>query len=144
MVATYHLKPAQRKTAESEKVIHYRRKVAHSFSSRRRQTNLEKGKALLKEGKRSEAVDCFQKSVDVSPEMAHALIKVGREKWGGVVISLCVSHQECRSAGVEYIVAPYEADSQLAYLSKEGIVDLIITEDSDLLVFGCRKVGLYW
>ena len=41
---------------------------------------------------------------------------------------------------MECIVAPYEADSQLAYLSKEQIVDLIITEDSDLLVFGCRKV----
>ena len=50
--------------------------------------------------------------------------------------------QECRSAGVECIVAPYEADAQLAYLSKEGIVDLVITEDSDLLVFGCAKVRL--
>ena len=51
-----------------------------------------------------------------------------------------MSYQECRSVGVECIVAPYEADSQLAYLSKEGIVDLVITEDSDLLVFGCEKV----
>lgn len=50
--------------------------MTHPFSSRRRKLNLEKGKALLKEGKRSEAVDCFQKSVDVSPEMALALIKV--------------------------------------------------------------------
>ena len=38
--------------------------------------NREKGKALLREGKKSAAFDCFQKSVDVSPEMAHALIKV--------------------------------------------------------------------
>ena len=38
------------------------------------------------------------------------------------------------------MVAPYEADSQLAYLEKEGIIDGIITEDSDLLVFGCKKV----
>ena len=48
--------------------------------------------------------------------------------------------QECRKVGVECVVAPYEADSQLAYLSKESIVDLVITEDSDLLVFGCKKV----
>ena len=53
-----------------------------------------------------------------------------------------LSYQACRSAGVECIVAPYEADAQLAYLSKEGVVDLIITEDSDLLVFGCRKVRM--
>ena len=37
--------------------------------------NRDRGKALLKEGKKSQAVDCFQKSVDVSPEMALALIK---------------------------------------------------------------------
>lgn len=37
-------------------------------------------------------------------------------------------------------MAPYEADAQLAYLSKENIVDLVVTEDSDLLVFGSKKV----
>ena len=37
-------------------------------------------------------------------------------------------------------MAPYEADAQLAYLSKEGVVDLVISEDSDLLVFGSPKV----
>jgi exonuclease-1 len=41
---------------------------------------------------------------------------------------------------VRYIVAPYEADAQLAYLERIGIVDAILTEDSDLLVFGCRNV----
>lgn len=43
---------------------------------RKRDAYLQKGKALLKEGKKSEAVDCFQKCVDVSPEMALAFIKV--------------------------------------------------------------------
>lgn len=51
------------------------------------------------------------------------------------------SFQECRRIGIECIVAPYEADAQLAYLCKENIVDLVITEDSDLLVFGCQRVG---
>ncbi len=37
-------------------------------------------------------------------------------------------------------MAPYEADSQLTYLQNEGIVDFVITEDSDLLVFGCERV----
>lgn len=41
---------------------------------------------------------------------------------------------------MQCIVAPYEADAQLAYLSKEGIIDTVITEDSDLLVFGSRRV----
>ena len=39
-----------------------------------------------------------------------------------------------------YVVAPYEADAQLAYLERIGLVDAIITEDSDLLVFGCKNV----
>ncbi len=43
---------------------------------RRRREYREKGKQLLKDGRRSEAVDCFQKCVDVSPDMALALIKV--------------------------------------------------------------------
>lgn len=46
----------------------------------------------------------------------------------------------CRARGVDCIVAPYEADAQLAYLNKCGIAQLIITEDSDLLLFGCDKV----
>lgn len=41
---------------------------------------------------------------------------------------------------MDCIVAPYEADAQLAYLNKCGIAQLIITEDSDLLLFGCDKV----
>jgi exonuclease-1 len=41
---------------------------------------------------------------------------------------------------VDYVVAPYEADAQLAYLERAGLVDAILTEDSDLLVFGCQNV----
>lgn len=47
-----------------------------------------------------------------------------------------------KATGVDFVVAPYEADAQLAYLEKHGIVDGIVTEDSDLLVFGCKKVSL--
>jgi exonuclease-1 len=41
---------------------------------------------------------------------------------------------------VKYVAAPYEADAQMAFLERTGAVDAIITEDSDLLVFGCRHV----
>jgi len=41
---------------------------------------------------------------------------------------------------VDYIVSPYEADAQLAYLYHQKIVDVVITEDSDLLAFGVDKV----
>lgn len=50
--------------------------------------------------------------------------------------------QALKQAGIEYIVAPYEADAQLAYLSISGYVDAVITEDSDLLAYGATRVRL--
>ncbi|KAI5957806.1 EXO1 [Candida theae] len=41
---------------------------------------------------------------------------------------------------IQYVVAPYEADPQMVYLEKIGIVDGILSEDSDLLIFGCNKL----
>ena len=49
--------------------------------------------------------------------------------------------QACRNKGVDCIVAPYEADAQLAYLNRIGVAQIIITEDSDLLLFGCERVS---
>ena len=53
---------------------------------------------------------------------------------------LIVYFQACRAKDVDCIVAPYEADAQLAYLNKIGVAQIIITEDSDLVLFGCDKV----
>ncbi len=60
----------------------------------------------------------------------------------GVDESCLKTFQELKREGVNYVVAPYEADAQLAYMEKEGIIDGIITEDSDLLVFGCKQVKI--
>ena len=38
------------------------------------------------------------------------------------------------------MIAPYEADAQIAYLVKEGIANVGISEDSDLLVYGCPEL----
>lgn len=61
-------------------------------------------------------------AIDVSPDVAYKLI------------------EELKIRNIEFIVAPYEADAQLAYLNRVGIVDFIITEDSDLLAFGAKKI----
>ena len=55
------------------------------------------------------------------------------------IIIICDWLQACRGKDVDCIVAPYEADAQLAYLMKIGITQFTITEDSDLLVYGCEK-----
>lgn len=55
---------------------------------------------------------------------------------------ICVLfNQAARAKGVDCVVAPYEADAQLAYLTKSGLAQAVITEDSDLLAFGCKKVS---
>ena len=41
---------------------------------------------------------------------------------------------------IEFVVAPYEADAQMAYMVKEGIADFAISEDSDLIAYGCPKM----
>ncbi|KAG5646334.1 hypothetical protein DXG03_003657 [Asterophora parasitica] len=88
----------------------------------RREESLARGKAFAAQGKHSQARECYVKCVDVTPQMAFQFIKALRAEF------------------VPYVVAPYEADAQLAYLEQTGLVDGIITEDSDLLVFGCRNV----
>ena len=40
---------------------------------------------------------------------------------------------------IEFVVAPYEADAQMAYMVKQGIADFAISEDSDLIAYGCPK-----
>ena len=61
-------------------------------------------------------------AIDVSPDVAYKLI------------------EELKIRNIQFIVAPYEADAQLAYHNRVGIVDFIITEDSDLLAFGAKKI----
>lgn len=42
--------------------------------------------------------------------------------------------------GIPWIHAPEEADSQCAYLSREGFVEAVLTDDMDILTFGSCKI----
>ncbi|AJT87654.1 Exo1p [Saccharomyces cerevisiae YJM1129] len=99
--------------------------VKKSTESKRRDKRKE-NKAIAERlwacGEKKNAMDYFQKCVDITPEMAKCII--------------CY----CKLNGIRYIVAPFEADSQMVYLEQKNIVQGIISEDSDLLVFGCRRL----
>lgn len=86
----------------------------------RRAESKKLGMELLRAGKPSQAHLELQKAIDVTPEMARLLI------------------DELKKVGVDYIVAPYEADAQMVYLERKGFIDGILSEDSDLLVFGAK------
>ncbi|CAO2823458.1 unnamed protein product [Amaranthus hypochondriacus] len=73
-------------------------------------------------GNTAGAYECYQKAVDISPAIAYELIQVLKQE------------------GVCYIVAPYEADAQMTFLAITKQVDAVITEDSDLIAFGCPRI----
>ncbi|KAF3025045.1 Rad2 nuclease [Neopestalotiopsis sp. 37M] len=88
----------------------------------RREDSRKAGMELLKAGKPTLAHKELQKSVNISPEMARNLI------------------EELKKLGLPYVVAPYEADAQMVYLERQGLVSGIVSEDSDLLVFGAKRL----
>mmetsp|Transcript_5428 Transcript_5428/g.8007 ORF Transcript_5428/g.8007 Transcript_5428/m.8007 type:complete len:577 (+) Transcript_5428:79-1809(+) len=88
----------------------------------RRKKAREKAIRLQNQGYLGEAHECYKKAVDISPALAFQFIT------------------KLREAQVECIVAPYEADAQLAYLERSGYVDGVITEDSDLIPYGATCV----
>lgn len=90
--------------------------------AKKREEKLKIANELLKAGKSSQAVQEFQKCIDITPEMASALI------------------QELKKMDIPYVVAPYEADAQLVYLERNGLVGGILSDDSDLLVFGAKRL----
>ncbi len=45
-----------------------------------------------------------------------------------------------RYKNYEFYMAPYEADSQLAYMFIENIIDGVISEDSDMIAYGVTKI----
>jgi exonuclease-1 len=98
-------------------------KLAEEESREKRRAHaLAVASNLMREGNRAAAADHFAKAVDITPQLAHAV------------------QAAAALLGVEIMVAPYEADAQLAFLSRSGYVDAVISEDSDLLVYGCAEV----
>ncbi|KAL7099132.1 hypothetical protein ACP275_09G063400 [Erythranthe tilingii] len=93
---------------------------------RRRKANRDMAMEKLNDGDSNSASEFFQRAVSVTPQMAYQLIQI------------------LRSENTEYVVAPYEADAQLAYLSgleaEKGGIAAVISEDSDLLAYGCPAV----
>ena len=89
---------------------------------RSRDKHLALGRRELARGNLAVAETYLQRALDVTPHMALEVIR------------------ELRKAGVAYCVAPYEADAQLAYLSRRELVDVVITEDSDLVVYRAKRI----
>jgi 5'-3' exonuclease len=101
------------------------KKLTDSTRHENRQKNYDLAINHYYSGRFEEANKLFAQAIDITPSMAF-FVKLKLE--------------ELFPQKLEFIVAPYEADSQLAYLSKINYIDFVITEDSDLLVFGAKKM----
>lgn len=69
-----------------------------------REKNKKKFEKYKQAGNQKKAVKKFSESLDITPAMAHSLIQV------------------LKKLNVEFYVAPYEADAELAYLWRIGYV----------------------
>jgi exonuclease-1 len=81
--------------------------------------NRKKGEQLDKQGNHEEAKRYFGKSMIITSKMINLFIDI------------------LEKLGIEVIVAPYEADAEISYLCRSGIADFGVSEDSDIVVFGC-------
>ena len=76
----------------------------------------------MRQGCEAAAMRKYSEAIDITPEMAYQFIQI------------------LKQMHIEYYVAPYEADAQLTYMYLTGKAQVVITEDSDLLAFGVKKV----
>ncbi|XP_022139995.1 exonuclease 1 isoform X2 [Momordica charantia] len=90
--------------------------------ARSRKENLARAREHEKSGNSAAAFECYQKAVDITPSIAHGLIQVLKRE------------------NISYVVAPYEADAQMTFLAISNQVDAVLTEDSDLIPFGCPRI----
>ncbi|KAJ7324075.1 Rad2 nuclease [Desmophyllum pertusum] len=89
---------------------------------RTREEQIKRAEELERTGKMSQARKAKAQSAHISFSEIVGLIKV------------------CKERGIEYVVSPYEADAQISHLLDYNLVDFAISEDSDLLAYGCAKV----
>ena len=84
-----------------------------------REANLLKAEQLMSSGDSKEAYQYYIQAIDIQPSTVYTWIK------------------SLQQSNIEYYVAPYEADAQLAYFARTGYVSAVLTEDSDLIAYQC-------
>lgn len=86
-----------------------------------------------KEKIKSQIMELLTYNVGRAKELMKQCVSINEEMLSEIISML-------KREKIEYIISPYESDAQLTYLQKTGYVDYVMTEDSDLIVFGCDKM----
>ena len=101
---------------DGEKLV--AKKATNDKRRKTRESAKDKAREALKAGDTMGAYRLFCQAIRISPEMNESVKAL------------------CAKRGVPVITAPYEADAQLAYLSRANHIDGVISEDSDLIIYG--------
>ena len=83
---------------------------------------LNRARSAKQDGNTADSRSLFKRTVSVTPTMISDVIK------------------ELKRVGVKCMIAPYETDAQLTLLTQIGDIDVVVSEDSDLIVYGCPIV----
>lgn len=87
-----------------------------------------------KEAARSETLRLLKaNNVLKAREMMQRCVQITGDIMAGVVELL-------RKEGIDFVISPYESDAQLTYLQRIGYIDYILTEDSDLILYGSTNI----
>lgn len=87
-----------------------------------KQRNRELAEEAEARGDEMNARKYFSRSLVLKEKMVHLFMDVLHE------------------LSIEFLVAPYEADAQMTYMVKSGVADFAISEDSDLVAYGCPRI----
>lgn len=87
---------------------------------------------------REQPVDPLQSPSDINQIRTKANRRAGAGRYHNRIVTTLLT--ALRETKQPFLVAPYEADSQLAYMSDMGYIDLVVTEDSDLVAHGTKAI----
>ena len=106
--------------------------VTNQERDRRRRENLQEARRLKQSGDDAGSFEKYKACLKVPTELAQAVAAAVQQVFG---ISKGSS-----SSVVEIVWSPYEADAQLVQLCQDGRAHVVVTEDSDVLVYqaACR------
>jgi len=83
------------------------------------------------QGDEKKAESLYKQSVSVTPELVHSVHMALMDPIGTGVGDY---------VPVPVMISPYESDAQLAYLSSHNLIDAVVTEDSDLIIYGVKRI----